>query len=391
MQKTDVIIIGAGASGLMCAMIASEHGKNVIMIDHNREIGRKILISGGGKCNFTNLHTQAENYYSENSHFVKSALSQYSPFDFIKLLKKEGIEYFEKKDGQLFCKKSSRLILQMLEEKCKERDVSILTNITCSSIAKEDNLFYVNGNMNELCFCAPKLVIATGGQSFPVLGATNFGIKIAKRFKLEVTEQLPALVPFIAKDFHLLSGISLPVSIKTKTNIFSDDLLITHRGFSGPAILQASLYWNSGEEIIINFAPEIDLKNKLIQMKTAQGSKKLSKILIDFIPTRLATHFIEEELLTTDRKISEIKDKDLVSLAKKINSFNITPSKTEGFKKAEVTRGGVSTSELSSKTMECLKVSGLFFIGEVVDVTGQLGGFNFQWAWSSGYVAGINL
>jgi predicted Rossmann fold flavoprotein len=341
----DVLVLGAGGAGLMAAISASQRGKRVLLIEHQSKPGAKILVSGGGRCNFTNRGASAANYQSQNPHFAKSALARYRPQDFIGLVEKHKIPYHEKKLGQLFCDKSARAILEMLLQECKETGVEFSFGVEASRVRKEGKLFELS--LGDRSVAAPALIVATGGLSFPKLGATDFGYRLARHFDIGLVKNSPALDGFVfgAKDradFEGLSGLAAEAIVSCGGMRFQENILITHLGLSGPAILQASLYWQEGAEVLVNFCKEL--------------------------PRRL-----EQRL-----KLLGIVAED----------WRFIPEKTVGYSKAEVTRGGIDTDELSSKTMESKKVPGLYFVGEVVDVTGQLGGYNFQWAWASGFAAG---
>jgi predicted Rossmann fold flavoprotein len=384
--RRQVIIIGAGAAGLMCAIEASKRGRKALVIEHAEKPGKKILISGGGRCNFTNLYAKSENFISNNPHFCKSALAKYTPQDFISLVEKYKIKYHEKKLGQLFCNSSAKEIINMLLKDCKDAGVEILTNCKVSAVNRYEK-FTINTNVGE--FTADALVIATGGISIPKMGATDFGYKIAKQFGLQLTEIKPGLVPLTwnkkeLKQFADLSGVSIDSVVSCKKISFRENILFTHKGLSGPAILQISSYWRNGESITINLLPDINIVDELTENST-------SKIHLDnFLSLRLPKRFAEKwcGLYFPAEPINQLKEKNIKFISEKLHKWQIIPSGTEGFDKAEVTCGGIDTEELSSKTMECKKVKGLYFIGEVVDVTGWLGGYNFQWAWASGFAAG---
>lgn len=381
--KLDVIIIGAGAAGLMCAVEAAKRGRKTLVLEHAEKIGKKILISGGGRCNFTNLNVKPDNFISDNQHFCKSALARYTPNDFIQLVEKYNIKYHEKKLGQLFCTGSAKEIVAMLLSECEQTGVEIITNCYVTGINKDEE-FCLQTNKGE--FKCESLVIATGGISIPQMGATDFGYKIAKQFKLKLTKIVPGLVPFTLKNnpFSDLSGVSIDSVVSCKDASFRENILFTHKGLSGPAILQISNYWNEQDEIKINFLPDYNIEN-LIDENSASKTE-----LINFLAQYLPKRFCEKwcELYFKSKPLNKLKDKDIKLISEKIYNLLIIPNGTEGFDKAEVTRGGIDTDELSSKTMESKKVKGLYFIGEVVDVTGWLGGYNFQWAWASGYAAG---
>jgi predicted Rossmann fold flavoprotein len=382
----DVIIIGGGAAGLFCAIEAGKRGRRVLVLEHADRVGKKIAISGGGRCNFTNIHTSPANFLSANPHFCKSALARYPPGDFIALVEKHGIKYHEKKLGQLFCDQSSQQIIDMLLSECDDAGVEIRCGSQVRRISRE-NGFTIETNQGS--FNAGSLVIATGGLSIAPLGATDFGYSVARQFGLKIEPPRPALVPFmlsptVQRQLSPLSGISLDASVGVAGTEFRENILITHRGLSGPAILQISLYWERGAPIVINLLPDEDI---LKLLKDRQGSEiELANLLAQHWPRRFAQAWCD--LYVPSRPLKQFNDGQLSEIAEKIRRLQITPAGTEGFKKAEVTAGGVATSELSSQTMAARRVPGLFFIGEVVDVTGQLGGYNFQWAWASGYAAG---
>lgn len=382
----EVIIIGGGAAGLFCAIEAGKRGRRVLVIEHSDRVGKKIAISGGGRCNFTNLHTSPANFLSANPHFCKSALARYTPTDFVELVEKHGIRYHEKKLGQLFCDESSQQIIEMLLRECADAGVEIRCGCQVRSVSHHDR-FVIETSQGG--FTSAALVIATGGLSIAPLGATDFGYGIARQFGLQIETPRPALVPFtlsatVQKNLSSLSGISLDALVKAGHAEFRENILITHRGLSGPAILQISLYWQPGETITINLLPDEDI---LQLMKDKQGAElELANLLAQYLPRRFAHAWCD--LYFPSRPLKQFNERELSAVSRQIQQLTITPAGTEGFRKAEVTAGGVATSELSSQTMESKRVPGLFFIGEVVDVTGQLGGYNFQWAWASGFAAG---
>jgi predicted Rossmann fold flavoprotein len=387
MNNYNTIIIGAGAAGLMCAIEAGKRGRSVLLIDHANNVGEKIRISGGGRCNFTNVNTSPNNFISQNPRFCISALKRYTPRNFIELVKKYNISYHEKTLGQLFCDGSSTQIINMLLEECRLANVQIQLDTSVTNIAKE-NQFIINTSGQT--YQSESFVIATGGPSIPKMGATGFGYDIAKQFRLNIIDPHPALVPFTLGDELLgrlkeLSGVSLDVVATCNKKSFKEAMLFTHRGLSGPAILQISSYWKSGDAIYLDMAPGVKMFESLKDARTNQPKQELHTVLSRLLPKRLAQYLSEEY---TGKKLADLSNKHLEKIATNINNWQITPSGTEGFRTAEVTAGGVDTDELSSKTFECTKVPGLYFIGEVVDVTGHLGGFNFQWAWASGYAAG---
>jgi predicted Rossmann fold flavoprotein len=385
-SNQDVVIIGGGAAGLFCAIEAGKRGRRVLVLEHADRVGKKIAISGGGRCNFTNIYTNPANFLSANPHFCKSALARYTPADFIALVEKHGIKYHEKKLGQLFCDQSSQQIIEMLLDECADAGVEIRCGSQVRSVSRESG-FMIETNRGS--FNASSLVIATGGLSIAPLGATDFGYSIARQFGLRIEPPRPALVPFtlsptVQRQLSSLSGISLDASVGFAGTEFRENILITHRGLSGPAILQISLYWAPGASIALNLLPGKDV---LSLLKDRQGSEiELANLLAQHWPRRFAQAWCD--LYVPSRPLKQFNDRELSEIAERIRRFQIIPAGTEGFKKAEVTAGGVATSELSSQTMAARRVPGLFFIGEVVDVTGQLGGYNFQWAWASGYAAG---
>lgn len=389
-SQCDVIIVGAGAAGLFCAYQAASKGLKTLVLEHNEKPGKKILISGGGRCNFTNLNLSSEYYQSQNSHFVKSALAQYDQYSFIELVESHDISYYEKQDGQLFCEKSAKEILKMLLDKCQQYQVQILYNFEAQQIRKDHGLFTVS-NASQT-FSTSQLVIASGGLSISALGASDFGYRIAKQFGHSIIPPTPALVPFVLeendlKNFPKLAGISLTASIKTRDRVIYGQLLFTHKGISGPAVLNASLFWCSGEEVVINLCPQTDLRDHLHAEKKHSGHKSLGKILADFLPKKFVLTILEHLEIDSQIKIAEVSKTIEQRLVSQLQSWSFIPAKTEGFRKAEVTKGGVNTLEISSKTMESKLAPGLFFIGEVLDVTGMLGGYNFQWSWSSAFAA----
>lgn len=387
MIKTDVIIIGGGAAGLMCAIEAGKRGRNVLVIEHCEKIGKKILISGGGRCNFTNKNVFPENFISQNPHFCKSALSRFTPEDFISMIEMHNIAYHEKKLGQLFCDASSRQIVEMLEIECRNYGVKIITHCEVKNIVKKE-LFEIDTN-REQKYSAESVVIATGGISIPKMGATDFGYKIAKQFNIDLTSIFPALVPFTfsgenKKMFAEISGVSIDSEVSCNGISFRENILFTHKGMSGPAILQISSYWQKGNPISLNLLPDLNLYD--ILKENSKGKTELVNFLSAYFPKRFAQVFTENYF--PSKPLINYSDKELKLISDKIHNWNLLPSGTEGFDKAEVTAGGIDTNELSSKTMESKKVKGLYFIGEVADVTGWLGGYNFQWAWASGFAAG---
>ena len=383
----DAIVLGGGAAGLMCAIEAGKRGRRVAVLDHADRLGKKILISGGGRCNFTNIHCQPENFLSMNPHFAKSALSRYTPADFIALVEKHRIPYHEKTLGQLFCDRSARDILNMLEEECRAANVKIFLNIRVSEITRSDEF---NVRVRDVELRAPVVVVATGGLSIPKIGATSFGYDIAKKFGLRIRDPWPGLVPLVfdQKDhdrFCDLAGVSAEVSASCAGAEFREKMLITHRGLSGPAILQVSSYWKESRSIRVDLAPGRSVIAEFSDPKLPRNPTTLRSACRKILPQRFADRWIEVQAPKS------LTNAVLADFESQTHHWNIVPKGTEGYEKAEVTAGGVDTDELSAKTMESRKVPGLFFIGEVVDVTGQLGGFNFQWAWASGAAAGRAL
>ena len=388
----DVIVIGAGAAGLMCSIEAGKRKRSVCLIEHTSKIAEKIRISGGGRCNFTNLYSSDRNFISKNIHFSKSAFGKYDQNDFVGLVSKHNIEYYEKKLGQLFCKKSAREIIEMLISECKDQDIKIKLETSVITISKEKDTYFVKTNKGN--FSSKSLVVATGGLSIPKIGATDFGYRIAKQFNLNITNLFPALVPLTFKNDTLefcknLAGISINASVAIDKISFEEGLIFTHRGVSGPSILQISSYWKEGKPITINLLPSVNFYEILTNKRLNSVKTNISNILSEFLPKKLATAICDK--LNINKKISETSNNDLHKLTNFVHNWSIVPDGTEGYKTAEVTIGGVNTNEISSSTMECKKHPGLFFIGEVLDVTGHLGGHNFQWAWSSGFVAGQHV
>jgi predicted Rossmann fold flavoprotein len=388
-ERFDVIILGAGAAGLMCAMEAGKRGRRVVVLECAERIGKKILISGGGRCNFTNLHCRPENFISANPHFSKSALAGYTPADFIALVEKHRIPYHEKTLGQLFCDGSAQAIVNLLQEECTAAGVRILSNVKVDAVRHDDGFSAVSG---KAVFQAPALVVATGGLSIPKMGATAFGYDLARQFGLNIVPTRPALVPltFSGNDrqrYSDLSGVSTEVVASIDRQSFREKMLITHRGLSGPAILQISSYWTPGSAITIDLAPEQNPIAPLINdgragAKAGRDLNSLKSAFRAVLPQRLADRWLELH------PPAGWSNHALEELERAAHHWPFIPQDTEGYEKAEVTAGGVDTNELSAKTMESRKIPGLYFIGEVVDVTGHLGGFNFQWAWASGYAAG---
>lgn len=387
-SEFDVIVIGAGAAGLMCAMTAGARERRVLLLDHAEEVGKKILISGGGRCNFTNLDCSPDRFVSANPHFCKSALARYDQHDFIALVERHNIAYHEKTLGQLFCDGSAKAIVRMLLDECAAAEVDVRCSHTVTDIARTDS-FHVTTNHGT--FTAPALVLATGGLSIPKMGATGFAHDIAKQFGLPLCETRPGLVPltFSADDIALmkpLAGVALDVVVRCGKTEFRENMLFTHRGLSGPAVLQISSYWRPGDTVIIDLLPGMDAAGMLIEGKTARPRAEAKTVLAEVMPKRLAEALADTALPA--RPLGETGNRDLEEFGGLLNGWTLTPTGSEGYAKAEVTSGGIDTSALSSKTMEAKTVPGLYAIGEAVDVTGWLGGYNFQWAWSSGWVAG---
>jgi predicted Rossmann fold flavoprotein len=408
-MKTDVIIIGSGAAGLMCALQAGQRGRSVVLVDHAKKLAEKIRISGGGHCNFTNLDIRPENYLSENPNFCRSALARYTPNDFIALLKKHKIGYHEKTLGQLFCDEESEVIIAMLRAECDEAGVKRFMNCEINEVKytpdegiekspekspekSRGRMFHVRTSRED--FNASTLVIATGGLSIPKTGATPFGYHVAEQFGIPITKLKPGLVPLTVapdewKPYADLTGVSLDVVVSFGKQSFRENMLVTHRGLSGPAILQISSYWQHGQPLHIDLLPDCDIAALLVEQKASK--KLLSNYLTQWFPKNFADVWcaqLAEKSGIANLPLNQYNDKQRKLIAGQLSDWQVTPSGTIGYTKAEVTCGGIDTRALSSKTMECIEVPGLYFIGEVVDVTGQLGGYNFQWAWASGYAAG---
>lgn len=388
MIKKDVIVIGAGASGMMCAIESGKRGRSVLVLDHAKQFGKKIRISGGGNCNFTNIDTSPTNFISNNPHFCKSALSRFTPRDIIALLEKHGVKYEEREQGQLFCTRSSEEIIRTLQQESNDAGVNMILNCQVLEVKKADSYMV---STDHGIFESDSVVIATGGLSYPQIGASGLGYAIAKQFGLKITELKPALVPFIfspedLKIFGELSGISIDAAIKCDSMKFRGSILFTHSGLSGPAILQISSYWKEGDTIVIDLLPEIDIDKIFIERQQSKSKLDMHNMLSQYLPSRFAKIWC---LLSFQSKpVNQYNEKELRTIAHQVHNWEIKPSSTEGFRTAEVTLGGIDTNELSSKTMESRMVKGLYFTGEVIDVTGQLGGYNLHWAWASGFVAG---
>lgn len=385
--KKDVIIIGAGASGLFCAMECGKRGRRVLVLDHADRSCSKVLISGGGRCNFTNLNASAEHYLSANPHFCRSALARFSPQDLLLLLKQHNISWYEKEAGQLFCTRSSREIAAMLDRECSRAGVEIQLRCRIESVSKDRNFLV---STDQGVFTSESLVIATGGLSYESLGATGFGHTLARQFGLNVTELNPGLVPLLfssqdQKTFHVLSGISLDAAVSCSGRTFRGPLLFTHRGLSGPAVLQASSYWEKESIVRVDIAPDLDLE--AVFASERRSRIELKNLLGRFLPKRFSELWCEQ--YARSKPLVGYSDKDLRAVAAGLHAWEIRPRGTEGYSSAEVTRGGVDTRGISSKSMEAIGTPGLYFIGEVLDVTGHLGGYNLHWAWASAHAAGL--
>ncbi len=390
MQKTDVVIIGAGASGLMCAIEAGKRGRKVLLLEHANKPGKKILMSGGGRCNFTNYSIEPENFISQNPHFCKSALSRFTQWDFLALIEHYKIAFHERSHGQLFCDDSAKDILTMLLAECNKAHVTIQLNCKIQDVQHSpENIFQIQTNKETLQCQA--VVIATGGLSIPKMGATAFGYQIAEQFNINVLPTRAALVPFTLQPddkqkYAPFSGIAVHCVISNSRHSFKENLLFTHRGLSGPAVLQISSYWQPGETVYVNFLPDLDVTQLLLKKRADKIKLQLKTVLAQWLPKRLIEGLVHPQLLT--RSLQDISNKKIEDVAKSIEQWKIKPNATEGYRTAEVTLGGVNCSDISSKTMQSEIVPGLYFIGEVLDVTGWLGGYNFQWACSSGWCAG---
>ena len=381
----DVVVLGAGAAGLMCALRAGQRGRKVLLLDHAEKVGKKILISGGGRCNFTNLDARPEAFLSNNPHFCKSALARYTQHDFIELVEKHRIAWHEKTLGQLFCDGSARQIVAMLLDECVAAGVDVRVAHRVTKVEKADRFSIATDHGD---FSAAALVLATGGLSIPKMGATGFAHDLARRFGLKLTEIRPALVPLTLAT-PAISGVSLDVTARCGRASFREALLFTHRGLSGPAILQVSSYWRPGQQIVVDMLPDLDAAAFLKERKRTRPKAELRTVLAEKLPQRLAQALAPD--IGTEGTMANLRDRDLEALAARLKTWTIVPTGTEGYAKAEVTVGGIDTDGLSSKTMEAKSVPGLYAIGEAVDVTGWLGGYNFQWAWSSGWVAGESV
>lgn len=390
MEKIDVIIIGAGAAGLMCAIEAGKRGRKVIVLDHANKAGKKILMSGGGRCNFTNYHINPADFISHNPSFCKSALSRYTQWDFIGLVKRHHIPFHEKTLGQLFCDNKSKDVLDMLLSECEQAGAVIHLDAKIENIKKRgDNHFEIKSSRDH--FLGQSVVIASGGLSIPTMGASPFGYQVAEQFGIKVWPTRAGLVPFTLhaaekEKFAVLTGIAVDSLVSNKRKNFRENILFTHRGLSGPAILQISSYWESGEEVVIDMLPERDVFELLKSARQQHPQKQLKSIMSEYLPKRVVETFLKAEI--AEKKLVSISNRNFEQAAKQINAWSVKPNGTEGYRTAEVTIGGIDCDAISSKTMEANDVSGLYFIGEALDVTGWLGGFNFQWAWSSGWAAG---
>lgn len=391
-QQFDVVVVGGGAAGMMCAAQAGQRGRSVLLIEHGENLGEKIRISGGGRCNFTNVHAAPKYFLSQNKHFCISALKQYTAQDFISLVETYGIAYHEKALGQLFCDGPSGQIIDLLKTEMKAGSVTIAVGTEVSDLSKKDDgfLISVTGELESDITCQ-SLVIATGGKSIPKMGATSFGLKLAEHFGLNVVETRPGLVPFtfdssFLDDLKPLSGIGIDSVVSHGDVSFREAMLFTHRGLSGPSILQVSSFWRDGERISINLLPDVDVAGLLEELRAKSGKRDIGSALSEHLPKRVAQMVLDQ--CGVSGKIGELKGGDMETLNKALTDWSLLPMGTEGYRTAEVMLGGVDTNGLNSKTMMVRDVKGLYFIGEVVDVTGWLGGYNFQWAWSSGWVAG---
>ncbi len=388
MIKKDVIIIGAGASGMMCAIESGKRGRSVLVLDHSDKIGKKIRLSGGGNCNFTNLNVSHRNYLSGNPHFCKSALSRFTPRDIINLLEKHGVKYEEREESQLFCAGSSEDLLKILQKESSSAGIEIILNCRILGVEKTDSFIV---STDHGVFESESLVIATGGLSYPGSGASGMGYDIAKQFGIKVTELRPGLVPLIfspkdRKAYGELSGVSIAANVKCRKMEFRGSILFTHTGLSGPAILQVSLYWKEGDAIIIDLLPGMDIYGIFIAGQQDKSRTEMHNLLSQYLPVRLSKVWCA--LNIPIKPVNQYNEKELRNIAQQLHNWAVMPDSTGDFRIAEVTLGGIDTDELSSKTMGSKKVKGLYFTGEVIDVTGQLGGYNLQWAWASGFVAG---
>jgi len=393
MLEVDVIIIGAGASGLMCAIEAGKRMRKVLILEHANKPGKKILMSGGGRCNFTNYTVEAENFISENAHFCKSALSRFTQWDFLEMIHEQNIPYHEREHGQLFCNESARDILNLLLGECEKVAADIQLNTDIQNIQRHgESGFKVKTNRQEIS--CQSLVIATGGLSIPKMGATPFAYKVAEQFGIKIQPTRAGLVPFTLhvqdkEKFSALSGLALPATISNTRQSFTENLLFTHRGLSGPVALQISSYWQEGEELTINLLPDLDLQQQLLQAQQEKIKLKVKNYLSQFLAKRLVSIFLQEGLL--EMSLLDLSHKQIKLIAEQFNQWEIKPNGTEGYRTAEVTLGGVDCHAISSKTLQANQVKGLYFIGEALDISGWLGGYNFQWAWASGWCAGQSV
>jgi predicted Rossmann fold flavoprotein len=394
METFDIAVIGAGAAGMMSAAVAAQNGRRVVLLDHAERLAEKIRISGGGRCNFTNINAGPANFLSANPHFCRSALARYTPQDFLALLKRHRVAWHEKHKGQLFCDDSSESIIQLLKSECDSGGVTWRRPVTVASTSHDGARFTLETSAGTITCAA--LVVATGGLSIPKIGATDFAYRLAKQFGHKLVDTRPALVPltFSPDDwapFAALSGLSVEVALSAgrgrSRGEFAEDLLLTHRGLSGPGVLQISTYWNPSEPISIDLLPGVDAAAEFIEAK-AGSRKQIGNFLAERVPARLAQTWLDVQRISADARLADLPDKTLRQIGESLSNWTLTPNGTEGYRKAEVTRGGVDTRELSSTTMMSARVAGLYFIGEAVDVTGWLGGYNFQWAWASGVAAG---
>jgi predicted Rossmann fold flavoprotein len=389
LRSSDVVIIGAGAAGLMCALTAAARGRRVLLVDSSNKAGKKILMSGGGRCNFTNMYTDPANFFSQNPHFCKSALARYTPWDFIAMVSKHGVPYHEKKLGQLFCDNKSKDILEMLLEECRQVGVELHLNTAVQQIERTEAGYALSTDLGSIA--ASSVVVATGGLSIPTLGATGFGYEIARRFGHAVLPTRAGLVPFTTsgplKELCVeLSGTSADCVVRCNGQSFRENLLFTHRGLSGPAILQISSFWNPGDAVEINLLPDHDALEWLQGQQAARPNSELKTLLAEVFTKKMATLLADRWF--PSKPMKQYTPAELRAIADQLGAWRVVPAGTEGYRTAEVTLGGVDTRDVSSKTMESRKSPGLYFVGEVLDVTGHLGGFNFQWAWASGYAAG---
>jgi predicted Rossmann fold flavoprotein len=390
-DRREVVVVGAGAAGMMCAAQAGARGRSVLVLEHSRVAGEKIRISGGGRCNFTNLNCAPENFLSQNPHFCISALRRYTVLDFLALVERYGIAYHEKTLGQLFCDGSAAQIIDLLLSEMKQAGVELRLGTAVTNVEKTDAGFLLTLSSGAEPVECQSLVVATGGKSIPKMGASDFGYKLGQRFGVAVTETRPALVPFVFEERVLarlkpLAGIGVAAHVRCRESTFEEAILFTHRGLSGPAILQISSYWREGDDITIALLPAVDLFETLRNARKTNGPQKLSTYLSELLPKRLAQMIVEEESVLG--RLGDLSDKALHRIDQAVNFWRVRPAGSEGYRTAEVTLGGIDTNDLDSKTMAVKSVPGLYFIGEVVDVTGWLGGYNFQWAWSSGWCAG---